>query len=268
MRPLKALWTLLRVLTHIAVGLGMELACRLRWGRQWFLQVRGKREVQRWKQKLLKILHIEVEVRGQLPGQAVLLVANHMTWLDIMVLGSVQPYHFLSKSEVSHWPLIGGLVAMSGTLFIDRSNRRSMRHSLKAIIKRLQRGHSVVIFPEGTTRACGLNPFKTGLFASAGDAPVKVQPVLIEYCYRGQPDTSIAYVDDDNFFINLMQQAAKDKIHVRLHYLPVIEPHHDRRVLAQRAREAILAQMERMDDKSEGKKLGIADEPYLHRTMP
>lgn len=230
---------MLRIVLHIFSGIFQELYYRLRYGHQWFMHKRGRDAIQAWMRKLLRIMRIEVKTRGELPAETVLLVSNHITWLDIIVLSSTYPYSFLSKSEVRSWPLIGALSAMSGTLFIRRSDVRSLKTSIRIIRDRLHHGRSVSMFPEGTTYADGLGPFKTGLFAAAIEAQVKVQPVAIRYLKNGELDRSAAYVDDDNFVINLIRQAGKTGLSVELEFLPTIAPNCDRRELAQLAHAAI-----------------------------
>jgi 1-acyl-sn-glycerol-3-phosphate acyltransferase len=236
--PLTA-WTLARIVLHILAGIVREVMFRLRYGPQWYLRPGGRNAIQAWMQGVLRILRIKVKVHGRLPKETVLLVSNHITWLDIIVLSSTYPYSFLSKSEVRRWPLIGALSAMSGTLFIRRDDVRSLKTSIHTIRDRLRQGRSVSMFPEGTTRAEGLGPFKTGLFAAAIEAQVNVQPVVIRYLRNGKPDRSAAYIDDDNFMINLAQQAGKKGLVVELYFLDSITPNCDRRELAQHAHMAI-----------------------------
>ena len=249
MRILRITWTLSRIILHILTGIARETLFRIRFGRNWFLQRRGRDAIQAWMQGLLRIMHIEVKLNGKPPRDTVLLVSNHITWLDIIVLSSVYPYSFLSKSEVSRWPLIGTLTAMSGTLFIRRDDVRSLKTSIRTIRDRLRSGRSVSMFPEGTTRAEGLNPFKTGLFAAAIEAQVQVQPVMIRYLRNGDRDRSVAYVGDDNFMINLAQQAGKNDMVVELYYLPTITPNCDRRELAHLAQAAIGECQQRLSEK-------------------
>jgi len=239
MQAIRGGWTMLRIVLHIIAGIGRELVFRLRYGRHWFMERRGRDAIQTWMRDLLRIMRIEVKTAGTLPRETVLLVSNHITWLDIIVLSSTYPYSFLSKSEVRHWPLIGVLTAMSGTLFIRRSDVRSLKHSIHIIRNRLRHGRSVSMFPEGTTYAEGLGSFKTGLFSAAIEAQVKVQPVAIRYLRGGETDRSAAYVDDDNFVINLMRQAGKTGLTVELQFLPAILPNCDRRELAHQAHASI-----------------------------
>jgi len=239
MEVLRGSWTMARIVLHIFTGITRELFFRLRYGRHWFMCRRGRNAIQAWMRDLLHIMRIEVKTKGTLPRETVLLVSNHITWLDIIVLSSTYPYSFLSKSEVHSWPLIGALSAMSGTLFIRRSDVRSLKTSIRIIRDRLCHGRSVSMFPEGTTYAEGLGPFKTGLFAAAIEAQVKVQPVAIRYLRNGEVDRSAAYVDDDNFIVNLMRQAGKTGLSVELQFLPTIAPNCDRRELAQQAHTVI-----------------------------
>lgn len=241
MRTLRSAWTLLRIVLHIFNGIVRELFYYQQLGPEWYLQKRGMRAIQTWMRTLLSIMRIEVRVEGKLPASTVLLVSNHATWLDVIVLSSVYPFSFLAKSEVSRWPLIGRLSAMSGTLFIRRSDVRSLQSSIRTIRDRLKRGRSVSMFPEGTTHASGLGNFKTGLFAAAIESQTRVLPAAIRYLQDGQAARGVAYVDDDIFVINLIRQASRKAMTVELRLLDAIPAETDRRRLAQRAHAAIRA---------------------------
>lgn len=234
MRFLNTVWTLSRISLHIVRCLGMMLGQILRHGRHWSLKETGKHAIQKWMMQLCQILGLEVEVEGDISDQTVLMVCNHISWLDIIVLSSHYPYSFLSKSEIRRWPIIGFLAYSSGTLFIRRHSVSGLKHAVRDVSKRLQQGRSVCLFPEGTTNDGGVQPFKSGLFTTATEAGVAVQPVAIEYLHD-----DAAYVDDDHFLRHLLKQAGKHSIHVRLRFLPPIQAEGDRRDIALRAQTVI-----------------------------
>jgi 1-acyl-sn-glycerol-3-phosphate acyltransferase len=113
------------------------------------------------------------------------IVSNHASWLDIFALNAFQRIYFVSKSEVSRWPLIGQLAQATGTLFIERNPRKSF-NQLRLFEKRLDAGHRLLFFPEGTS-SDGLQvlPFKSTLFAAFFNKKLKsisfVQPVSLYY---------------------------------------------------------------------------------------
>ena len=114
-----------------------------------------------------------------------LLVANHVSWLDILVLGEAVDATFVAKSEVSGWPILGWLARLTGTMFVKR-HWRFAREQCTELAERLRAGHDIVLFPEGTsTDGLAVAKFKSTLFAAAGskilDRPVAVQPVTLAY---------------------------------------------------------------------------------------
>ena len=142
-----------------------------------------------------RLLRVRVAVRGEpVTGQAVLVVSNHTTWLDIVVLSTLQPMSFIAKSEVAGWPLFGTLARLQRTVFIDRSRRKGAAEANSEIAERLAGGDAIVLFAEGTTSDGGrVLPFRSSLLGAARDAiaraghdgHVLVQPVTVAYPARG-----------------------------------------------------------------------------------
>ena len=143
-----------------------------------------------WHRVALRLIGLRVHVRGEIPRERpLLIVANHVSWSDIMVLGSVMELCFIAKSEVRRWPGINLLAWLQRTVFIDRERRSDTRNQTETIAARLIEGDAMVLFAEGTTSDGHLVlPFKSALFgavhaalAQAGLDSVKVQPVAIAY---------------------------------------------------------------------------------------
>ena len=112
------------------------------------------------------------------PGR--LVVANHLSWLDIFAIDALCPASFVAKSEIARWPLVGTLVARAGTLFIERGRRHAVHRLIEHIERSLQAGGRVAVFPEGTTGAGhALLPFHANLIQAAVDAQAPVVPVLV-----------------------------------------------------------------------------------------
>ena len=105
---------------------------------------------QHWCRHFLRILGVELTVTGTAVETPVFLVSNHVSWLDIPLIASQRHLYFLSKAEVGDWPLIGTLARAMGTLFIKRGSGESSRKA-REIGDRLKQGHTVLVFPEGTT---------------------------------------------------------------------------------------------------------------------
>lgn len=131
------------------------------------------------------ILGLDVEIRGTVSTAApTLFVSNHLSYLDIEVLGSVISGSFVAKTEVRTWPFFGALARLQRTVFVDRSKPGSTHTQRDSMQSRLEAGDNLVLFPEGTSSDGNRTlPFKSALFAAAGmrigDRPLTVQPVSI-----------------------------------------------------------------------------------------
>jgi len=141
-----AVWRLLRVFVHLVIIVLKAVTI-------WRVLSEAKLDSIKidWSGKLLRILGIKLVVQGQARPGAKLVVANHVSWLDIVAINSVVPSRFVSKAEVANWPLLGRLVTAAGTLYLVRERRRDAMRVLGLIAKGLQEGHTVAVFPEGTT---------------------------------------------------------------------------------------------------------------------
>ncbi len=143
-----------------------------------------------WHRLALWLVGVKVSVRGTIPAQRpLLIVANHISWADILVLGSVMPLCFIAKSEMMAWPVINWLAFMQRTVFVERNNGRDSRRQAGTIASRLVEGDAMVLFAEGTTGdGIRLRPFKSALFGAVHAAletahfsHVTVQPVALAY---------------------------------------------------------------------------------------
>ena len=107
--------------------------------------------VRRWSRQMLAALHIRLIVEGAYDPRARLMVANHVSWLDILAINAAQPTRFVGKSELKSWPILGWLIANTGTVFIERAKRRDAVRVVHHMTDVLRAGQHVTIFPEGTT---------------------------------------------------------------------------------------------------------------------
>jgi 1-acyl-sn-glycerol-3-phosphate acyltransferase len=231
-------WRLARVLIHLLEGLATSALV-------FPLASQGLRErlTRSWSRRLLKQCRIEVE---QAPGAAVLehalIVANHVSWLDIFVINALHPCRFVAKAEIRAWPVLGWLAAAAGTVFIARGNRRELRHIFKGLVEVLEKGERVALFPEGTTgRQGGVLPFHANLFEAAIDAHVEVQPYALAYLDAdGRYHPSIDYVGETTFVDSLLAVLQGPPVRARLTCLaPLPTQGAHRRELAQAAQEAV-----------------------------
>lgn len=154
---------------------------------------------------LLRALGIRLHHRGGIRDGSALVVANHVSWIDILVIAATAPVVPVAKCEVADWPLIGALARRAGTVFVQRRPGRQLPGSVAQITATLRRGHRVLIFPEATT-SCGGPPsaFHRAGFQAAVDAAVPVLPVAIGYTDdQGRPTTSVAFVGDDDLLTSV-----------------------------------------------------------------
>jgi len=139
---------------------------------------------------LRALLRIHVRVDGEpVRDRAVLFISNHVSWVDIVVIGSLQPVAFVAKSEVRKWPLVGITAKIQRTVFVDRARRHQAANAVKEIVRRLAGGTSVVLFAEGTSSDGNrVLPFRSALVGAVRQAAaagsILIQPMSI--CYTGQ----------------------------------------------------------------------------------
>ncbi|PWF42703.1 1-acyl-sn-glycerol-3-phosphate acyltransferase [Massilia glaciei] len=192
----------------------------------WAAPARRGRYVQRWSRQLLGLCRVTLAPAAGAPAlTGTLVVANHVSWLDIFVINALHPSQFVAKSEIRGWPALGWLAARAGTIFIARGSRRELRQIFKALVAALESGERVALFPEGTTAAQGaLLPFHANLFEAAIDAGVPVQPVALRYLDAGgAPHPAVEYLGEMTFAQSLDAILSAGAIHAQLTRLPAIE---------------------------------------------
>ncbi|WP_084779485.1 lysophospholipid acyltransferase family protein [Planobispora rosea] len=175
-----------------------------------------------------------------LPGTAPLIVANHVSWLDPVVLSAALPCRLLAKREVRSWPVVSGLAAGAGVLFIDRDRLSTLPQAVADVTDALTHGHPVAAFPEGTTW-CGkeMGSFRPAVFQAALDAGAPVRPVAIRYLdAHGVPATGPAFVGDDTLLSSVRRVAALRGLTVEVTLLPPVTAR-DRRTLAWMAESSV-----------------------------
>jgi 1-acyl-sn-glycerol-3-phosphate acyltransferase len=198
-----------------------------------------------WHNRLADILGLSITVSGYRPQAPALLVANHVSWLDIIVLGALTPTDFLSKHEVRQWPLIGWLAARSGTLFIRRGDGQTAIVS-EQIAARLQGGRMLTLFPEGTTTdGREVRPFHSRLFSAALSTGSDIVPVGLRYHVDGDFDPVAPYTDNQSLLTNLagLLRRERTQVHVACGR-PLDTLDRSRKQVASAAREHIVAALE------------------------
>jgi 1-acyl-sn-glycerol-3-phosphate acyltransferase len=238
MRPVIATWRLARLVPHVLHGL-------------WIVSRRFERmtaaerhqRIQWWSAKTLRILGITLQTEGSGQATGHLLVANHVSWLDIAAVHAVLPQaRFVSKSDVKHWPLVGALVTGAGTLFIERESKRDALRVVHQAASALQAGHCVAFFPEGTTGSGPeLLPFHANLLQAAVSAQAPVLPVVLRWHEPGERFSSAArFIGDTTLVQSLWAIASARGLGMAMQILPPVEiGDQDRRALAERLRTQI-----------------------------
>lgn len=200
---------------------------------------RGRR-VTTWARKLIGIVNLRVTVHGRPPnvrGEGALILANHVSWLDIHLLHSLLHTHFVSKSEVRDWPVIGWLADRAGTMFLERTKKSDAHRVNEQMADLLRDGACLTLFPEGTTSdGTELKPFFPSLIQPAVMAGARVWPVVIRYRRPdGGINTDAAYCDDISMGQSLLRIVRQPVIHAEVHFLPPLLAggRHRRKVAAQ-----------------------------------
>jgi 1-acyl-sn-glycerol-3-phosphate acyltransferase len=194
---LAAGWTAWRVWTHFLGGVaqGGLLFPRLS-------KPQRDRRVQKWARTMLARLDIELQVVGApAPTGPLLLVSNHISWVDILALHSVCPCRFVAKADVERWPLVGTLVTGGGTLYVKRESRHDAMRVVHRMTQALKDGDILAVFPEGTTGdGSSLLPFHSGLIQAAISADAPVQPVALQIidAGSGRPSQAVSYMGDES----------------------------------------------------------------------
>lgn len=186
---------------------------------------------------------LKVTTTGAPLGREVLFVANHSSWLDIMILAGATGTAFVSRDDVGRWPVIGWLAGLNNTVYVDRSNVRGVQEQADTLRAALSTGQPVALFPEGTTDGgTQVLPFRASLLAALFPPMpgLQVQPVAIDYGAAG-PD--IAWTGEEGAGANARRVLSrKGTARVVLHFLPPLDPTAlgGRKALAQAAEGAII----------------------------
>lgn len=240
MRSAVALWKFLRGLWHVLMGM-------------WTIYLRfpqlnpAQREmrVQAWSLQFLALWDIHLRVLGQpVSSGPALMVANHISWLDILVIHAARHCRFVSKSDVRDWPLVGMLATGAGTLYIERTNRRDALRMVKDMADAMKNGDVVAIFPEGTTSdGRELLPFHANLIEAAVQAGAPVQPLSLKFidALTGQISFGPCYIGDDTLIGSMWRTLKSSRIEAVVHFGELQEANgRDRRVWAQDLRREII----------------------------
>jgi 1-acyl-sn-glycerol-3-phosphate acyltransferase len=194
-----------------------------------------------WLRWFSSIMNLHITKEGQLPEQAAILVSNHISWLDIIVIGQHLPAYFVAKSDISSWPVIGYLARQAGTIFIRRGDKKHILATAEKMTGLLAQNRNIIAFPEGTTtKGDEVLHFHASLFQPALLTKAAIQPVVIQY--QGIAKEQAPFIGDDAFVPHLIKLLLLEKIEVRLSFLPVLSSEgKNRHSVSHEAREMILA---------------------------
>jgi 1-acyl-sn-glycerol-3-phosphate acyltransferase len=238
---LSTIFRLVRVLLHVFKGMAI---CAMVF--PWLGPEKRNAQIRRWSTRLLAMCNVTVShAPGSVPALSrCMVVANHVSWLDIFVVHSLYPSHFVAKAEIRAWPLAGWLAEKAGTVFISRGNRRDLRHIFKGLVTSLEQGERVAFFPEGTTAAQGnLLPFHANLFEAAIDAKVPVQPFALTYQdASGGAHPSVDFIGETSFAESIVLILNGPPVKAQLAILPPLDSiGAHRRELAEASHQAVAA---------------------------
>jgi 1-acyl-sn-glycerol-3-phosphate acyltransferase len=217
-------------------------------------QARQHRAMKTWCRQLLSILNIAVQIEGQQQFArdmgGCLMVANHVSWLDIIVLNAIHPSRFIAKSEVRNWPIVGWLCHRSGTVFIERAMRRDTSTINQRVGALLKQGVCIGLFPEGTTTdGKQVGHFHSALIQPAIDAGIGVCPVALRYQDKeGEPSIAAAFIGDTTLAQSIWNILRCPHLNALVMFntaLPTTNK--NRRVLARSAQAAIAHKLQNID---------------------
>jgi 1-acyl-sn-glycerol-3-phosphate acyltransferase len=237
-----------RLLAHLAIGILMTYPVFFLIEVTGFDRQRHRREalVRAWMRGLLRILNVNLRVRGNIQPGAALYCANHVSWLDIPCLRAIVDAAFVAKSEVRRWPLVGGLAARAGTLFLRRGNHGTTSRIAERMTWLLAAGRTVIIFPEGTsTDGSSVLRFHARLFQAATRIDGHVQAVAIRYPRGKGIHPGIPFIGDDDLASHLWRLLGEESIEAELHFCtPLATAGRERRALADTTRRQIIESLE------------------------
>lgn len=209
--------------------------------------------ISRWSRALLAACGLRVRAHqaggGALdqlaPGR--MLVANHVSWLDIFAINSLATCAFVAKAELRRWPVAGWLAALAGTVFIERARRHAVHQVIDQLRGRIREGFPVAVFPEATTSdGLTLLPFYGNLLEAAIAEQAQVIPVALRYRdAAGRPAVQTAYVGDTTFVESLWTVLGARGLLVEVQVLPAVDSGgRNRHELARELRGLISARLE------------------------
>lgn len=218
--------------THVFIQMGKGCALILQIVKALWLVVfvipykttlQGDAIIQIWCRQVLNILNLRVNSSGYLPiptGSPIMFVSNHISWLDVLILNAVHRLYFVAKAEIRSWPIIGRIVAGTGTIFLERDRIKSLAQVRQSLTHALREGKCVGMFPEGTTTdGSTLKSFHSGLFQAAVDAQAPVRPVTIKFTKDdGTINCIPAFLGNQSLIRSILNILAEPETNAEIHF--------------------------------------------------
>ena len=258
----------LRLALHLICGLLLSFFYPL-------LSLKLRQRLMRyWSRGLLKVLHVQLKTNGPPPlrqAAGALLVANHISWLDVFVMNAASPSRFVAKSEVRSWPLIGLLCRLTMTIFLQRDVRRDTLRVNKKIAEVISQGECVALFPEGTSSdGSQVKHFHGSLLQCVIDTGSGAHPVAIRYHDgTGSRSNSANFIGDMSLIQSLYSVLGSPSLHATLLFLPAIPSEgKNRRTLVGETQLAISSAINELDSMTDNSATSfpIQESPHLQAT--
>jgi 1-acyl-sn-glycerol-3-phosphate acyltransferase len=224
MTGLRLLYRLPWLLVHLVLFLPLALLASVPPLPRIRIAGRGLDEILQsgWTGLVCRIFGLRISVTGELPKGASLVVANHISWIDIPLLYSLAPMGFVAKAEIARWPVAGFIARFGNSLFHDRGSHDSSRKVKDAMVARLKQGQRVAIFPEGgILPGHGVKPFHARLFAAVAESEAPVQPLMLRYVKEGRHYREIGFLPGEHFLANFFRLLGQP---TRLAEVAILEP--------------------------------------------
>ncbi len=227
-----ACWRVGRLLAHLLGGMAQIAVLFPR-----LSQAQRDLRVQVWAARMLERLGVALTVAGTPPHAGpLLIVSNHISWLDILVLHAARHCRFVAKADVRHWPLIGRMATGGGTLYIERESRRDAMRVVHHMAQALNNGDILAVFPEGTTGdGTVLLPFHANLLQAAISAAAPIQPVALVFVDErtGRPSQAMSYIGDESLVGSVWRTLGARHLRARVSFgTPELASGRDRRTWA------------------------------------
>ena len=194
-----------------------------------------------WQGNLMRIFGFRLVKFGEAHPGACLSVANHVSWLDITLIHSQRVVHFVAKSEISRWPMIGWMARRAGTIYHRRGNTDSLAAVAQLMVERMRAGESVGVFPEGgSSTSFVVRTFHARIFQPSVEAAVPVQPIALRYARGGALANSVPFREGEGFLSNFVRLLGAPGGDAEVHFLAVVPvAANARRALAELSKNAI-----------------------------